>query len=237
MKIAIVDDSSQEQIMLRKHIEKWAEQNELTVSIVTFDSGEDFCHNKEMDSFDIVFMDILMDGQNGIETARVLRSFSLNTLLIFITSSTEFMAQAFPCHAFDYVIKPYTIDRISQVMNEAKRALNKFGDVIEIASEKFVISEIMYVFSDSNYCDVFTANGRRKVRISFTELSQLLLKYQSFMVVGRGVIVNFDNTSYINGLECVMTNGDTVPVSRRKIKETEQAFMNRQFSRLLSEGK
>ena len=93
MKIAIVDDSSQEQIMLRKHIEKWAEQNELTVSIVTFDSGEDFCHNKEMDSFDIVFMDILMDGQNGIETARVLRSFSLNTLLIFITSSTEFMAR------------------------------------------------------------------------------------------------------------------------------------------------
>ena len=57
------------------------------------------------------------------------------------------------------------------------------------------------------------------------------------MVVGRGVIVNFDNTSHISGFDCIMTNGDRVAVSRRKIKETEQAFMNRQFSRLLTEGK
>lgn len=48
-------------------------------------------------------------------------------------------------------------------------------------------------------------------------------------------MVNFDNTSHISSFDCVMYNGDRVPVSRRKIKETEQAFMNRQFSRMLAD--
>ena len=237
MKIAIIDDNNQEQLRLKQHIFDWSQQCGIAVSVEIFDSGEEFMRGFTSDRFDIVFMDIIMNGQSGIETARSLRKVSLVTLLIFITSSSEFMSAAFPCHAFDYVIKPYTGERISEVLNEARRSVGSVGEVIEIASEKFMLYELFYAYSDSNYCDIFTASSLHKVRISFKELSDILSAYPGFMVVGRGVIVNFDNTSHISGFDCIMTNGDRVPVSRRKIKETEQAFMNRQFSRLLSEGK
>ena len=95
--------------------------------------------------------------------------------------------------------------------------------------------------SHANYWLVFYTSSYvvlcDKVRISFTDLTKMLSPYPSFMVIGRGVLVNFDNTSHISGYDCVMTNGDNVPVSRRKIRETEQAFMNRQFSRMLADGR
>ncbi len=240
MKIAIVDDNPSEINRLSQSISLWAQQNGIVTETKPFDSGEAFSRSLSEDKYDIVFMDIILNGQNGIETARQLRHLTLETLLIFVTSSTEFMAQAFPCHAFDYVIKPCQDEQIHRILNEAMRALHKPVDYLDLNDDrlggKLLLSDILYVYSDSNYCDIYTKKQLRKVRISFTELSQKLSGHPSFMVVGRGVIVNFDNTSHISGLDCVMTNGDKVPVSRRKIKETEQAFLNRQFSQLLAEG-
>ena len=235
MKIAIVDDNRQEVEILKKYIQGWSDQNGMQTSVILFDSGEAFTAEDDKNRFDIVFMDIIMDGQNGIETARALRRSSIDTLLVFITSSPEFMAQAFPCHAFDYVVKPYTKERIIQVLDEARAALRKRGDVIDISGNKFLFDEILYIYSDLNYCDIYTKSSLRKVRISFNELSQVLLSYPSFFIAGRGVIVNFENISHISEQECVTVSGDRVPVSRRRIRETKQAFYDWQFKKMLSE--
>lgn len=235
MKIAIVDDNRQEIEILKKYIQGWSDQNGMQTSVILFDSGEAFTAEDDKNRFDIVFMDIIMDGQNGIETARALRRSSIDTLLVFITSSSEFMAQAFPCHAFDYVVKPYTKERIIQVLDEARAALRKRSDVIDISGNKFLFDEILYIYSDLNYCDIYTKSSLRKVRISFNELSQVLLSYPSFFIAGRGVIVNFENISHISEQECVTVSGDRVPVSRRRIRETKQAFYDWQFKKMLSE--
>ena len=235
MKIAIVDDNRQEIEILKKYIQGWSDQNGMQTSVILFDSGEAFTAEDDKNRFDIVFMDIIMDGQNGIETARALRRSSIDTLLVFITSSSEFMAQAFPCHAFDYIVKPYTKERIIQVLDEARAALRKRGDVIDISGNKFLFDEILYIYSDLNYCDIYTKSSLRKVRISFNELSQVLLSYPSFFIAGRGVIVNFENISHISEQECVTVSGDRVPVSRRRIRETKQAFYDWQFKKMLSE--
>ena len=235
MKIAIVDDNRQEVEILKKYIQGWSDQNGMQTSVILFESGEAFTAEDDKNRFDIVFMDIIMDGQNGIETARALRRSSIDTLLVFITSSSEFMAQAFPCHAFDYVVKPYTKERIIQVLDEARAALRKRGDVIDISGNKFLFDEILYIYSDLNYCDIYTKSSLRKVRISFNELSQVLLSYPSFFIAGRGVIVNFENISHISEQECVTVSGDRVPVSRRRIRETKQAFYDWQFKKMLSE--
>ena len=234
MKIAIIDDSKIEQERLLNCISVWAQSSGTFVNTETFDSGERFVRTLQKARFDVAFMDIIMDGKTGIEAARCLRENDLDTLLIFITTSPEFMAQAFPCHAFDYIMKPYTQERVDRVLDDAKRALGKKSEVIEIAGEKFLLSDILYIYSDSNYCEIYTKRGKRKLRISFTELSEKLTAHPSFMVVGRGAAINFDNTSHISDLDCVMTNGERVPVSRRKIKETEQAFYDRQFQKMLS---
>ena len=240
MKIAIVDDKINEQERLSGIIEEWSRERSVHTETDLFSSGEEFCRVIGDKFYTLLFMDIIMDGKNGIESAKKLRESRTDTLLVFVTSSTEFMADAFPCHAFDYVIKPYDRKRIYVVLDEALRAVGKAGEYIEINSEKMtrkmIVSDILYVYSDSNYCIIHTKSGEQRVRISFTQLAKKLMSYPSFMEVGRGTAVNFDNTSHLSDTDCVMINGDCVPVSRRRIKAVEKAFLGRQFNKLLEEG-
>ncbi len=237
MTIAIVDDNKTEQNKLSKSISDWANKNCIQIQAECFNSAEVFLNAFKSKKFDIVFMDIIMDGKNGIEAARLLRKISIETMLIFITSSPEFMYQAFPCHAFDYILKPYANDRINEVLDEALRVLGKQGEVTIIAGEKFLLSDILYVYSDSNYCEIHGKQKTKRVRLPFSDVAKQLTQFQSFMIVSRGAAVNFDNTIDITDSYCVMNNGERITISRRKTKEVEQRYMDRQFSKLLSEGK
>ena len=134
MKIAIVDDNITERERLSGYVHNWAKNSS---EIELFDSGESFLLSIRDKSFDIVFMDIIMDGKNGIDAAKALRKITLETILIFITSSPEYMVQAFPCHAFDYVIKPYTEQRIAEVLGEVQRAVGTQRETAEIGGEKY----------------------------------------------------------------------------------------------------
>ena len=87
MRIAIVDDNKTEQERLSALIRAWA-QDEAVIT-ETFDSGEAFAEALQRNRYEIVWMDIIMDGKNGIETARRLREHSMETLLVFITSSPD----------------------------------------------------------------------------------------------------------------------------------------------------
>ena len=234
MRIAVVDDNQKEQEVLSDAIRNNIGNSDTVIEL--FDSGEEFSRVVKDKTYDAVFMDIVMEGQNGIEAARLLREITLDTLLVFVTSSPEYMAQAFPCHAFDYIIKPYTEQRIKEVLGEVKRAIDRDRRTVGIGKERFLLSDILYVYSDSNYCEIHTKHGTRRIRIPFSELSEQLLNYSCFWVINRGVAINFDNTSHISGLDCVMINGERLPASRRKIKEIEKAFLSRQFNKLLEEG-
>ena len=237
MKIAVVDDNKKEQESLSAAIKRNIESSDTVIEL--FDSGEEFSCVVKDKTYDAVFMDIIMEGQNGIEAARSLREITLDTLLIFVTSSPEYMAQAFPCHAFDYIIKPYTEQRMKEVLDDVKRAVDRNRRTVEIGKERFLLNDILYVYSDSNYCEIHTKHGTRRIRIPFSpfsELSEQLLHYSCFWVINRGTAINFDNTSHISRLDCVMINGDRLSASRRKIKEIEKAFLSRQFNKLLEGG-
>ncbi len=149
MRIAIVDDNSTEQEKLAKPLGDWSTAHHLTPEIILFDSGDAFLNSLSETAYELVFMDIIMDGKNGIETAQLMRRMTLETLLIFLTSSREYMEQAFPCHAFDYVIKPYRKEQIIRVLNEAMRQLNKGGEYIEFRVNRqlcrLLLTDILYV--------------------------------------------------------------------------------------------
>ena len=90
MKIAIVDDNQTEQKRLGAFIDDWSRDNSLIAEPKYFGSGEGFSSAIQTETFDIVFMDIIMDGKNGIETAKKLRERNIDTLLVFITASPEY---------------------------------------------------------------------------------------------------------------------------------------------------
>lgn len=235
MNIAIVDDSRSEQRTIENAVKAWADNLHQSISLSMFENGESFIEGIADSSFDIVFMDIYMDGISGIEASKKLREHSLDTLLIFMTTSPDHMADAFPCHAFDYILKPISLERLNKTLDEALKLLPDNQPYLDITFEKqklsLLYSEIFYILSSSNYCIVKTTKAEYRIRTPFNTLTAQFEGCSCFFVINRGILVNLDNVLKTEGCECIMSDKSSLPISRRKKADLEQAVLNRRFEK------
>ena len=175
MKIALVDD---EMLFLDKMVslcKAYSKSRDLQIELSSFSGGEEFLaavKGRPPQMFSIVFLDIYMDGIDGIATATALREADPECLIIFITSSRDFMPEAFGCHAFDYISKPIDSERLDKVLDDALRLLPFTHKYIELVSDRktyqVFLKDIVYAVTDGQYhpCRRFdnaSAHDRRRV--------------------------------------------------------------------------
>ena len=119
MRIALVDDSEIERGILLSLITDYGCEKQILFESDCFDSGDAFLSSFSSDKYDIVFMDIFMNGMSGVETASKMRQIDNHVILIFLTASADYMPDAFRVHAFHYILKPYQKDAIFACLNDA----------------------------------------------------------------------------------------------------------------------
>ncbi len=241
MKIAIVDDIKEFRESTGKAVYVWAKAKHEVVSIKGFKSGESFLAALNEESFDLVLMDIYMDGLTGIEAAEKLRQISLDTILIFMTTSPDHMADAFPCRAFDYIMKPVDPVRFHKALDEALKVIPENKPFLTISVEKqdinIIVSDIMYVLSDLNYCLVYTKQKEYRTRSQFSKFMEILSEFPEFYVINRGIAVNLDNVLDIKELDCELSDKTILPVSKKQKLSAEQALIDRRFQVRRKAGK
>lgn len=66
---------------------------------------------------DVVFLDIILTGMNGIELAKHLKEYQPNLKIVFVTSNDEFAIDAFKLNALDYVLKPVKLERLQKTVS------------------------------------------------------------------------------------------------------------------------
>ncbi|SFG35692.1 two component transcriptional regulator, LytTR family [Desulfotomaculum arcticum] len=69
----------------------------------------------------VVFIDIDLPGKNGVELAREICDIYSQTILIFATAYDDHIHEAFEVYAFDYLVKPFKLDRIKKTMERIKQ--------------------------------------------------------------------------------------------------------------------
>lgn len=87
MRIALVDDSEIERGILLSLITDYGYEKQILFESDCFESGDAFLSSFSYDKYDIVFMDIFMNGMSGVETARKMRQIDSHVILIFLTAS------------------------------------------------------------------------------------------------------------------------------------------------------
>lgn len=137
LNIAIADDTLSDVFRLKSFVESWfaAREHKLT-GIMTFTSGEFMLKTFESKTFQLAFMDIIMDSINGVETARILRDYDTELLIVFTTASREHAFEAFPVHPFDYIVKPYSKKDVDRVLGEALCFLTANDSAVTIKSAR-----------------------------------------------------------------------------------------------------
>ena len=107
MNIAIVDDRKTDSDRLVGFIDTYAEQHRLQWGAMDrFSSGEEFLGAFTAGKYDLIFLDIYMDGITGMETAKRIRRADHGCRIIFITTSPEFAVESYDVSASFYLLKP-----------------------------------------------------------------------------------------------------------------------------------
>ena len=126
LKIAFCDDETQETRRLEALLEEYAA-----------DRGQDFAHTSyqspvelmaEVEKgtrFDIILLDVLMPGENGMAAAREIREYDSNVKIIFLTSSTEFAVESYAVDAWYYQLKPIRREDFFRLMDSACAACTR----------------------------------------------------------------------------------------------------------------
>ena len=225
IRIAIVDDEK----VIREQIKKLIEKKQTDCEIDTYGTGEDLL--KADSVYDIIFLDIQMDGMNGIDTARALRQKADNTVLIFITGVKEYVFDAFDVVAFHYLIKPIEENKFWEVCDRAvlevtKKKQNPSGQIfIKTRSQSITLdqSNVLYIESRAKKVEIHTKTNIVEAYAAISELEKQLVG--SFYRCHRGYLVNM---AFIAGYEndsITLNNGETIILSKDKYSEFVKVYM------------
>lgn len=119
MKIAIVDDETEEQEILAKYIREWARANKELVEFSCFTSSEAFLFAWEDDKdYALLVLDIEMGGISGLELAKKIRLVDQGIPILFVTGYDEYMQYGYDVAALHYLIKPVQKEKLFQVLNK-----------------------------------------------------------------------------------------------------------------------
>lgn len=228
MRIAIVDDIASEREYLKAGLDAQLARLSLEAGVFCFASGTDFLSAAGKERFDLVFLDIYMEGENGVDTAKALRRFDTDCLLVFTTASADHALDGFRVRAFHYLVKPYTNADLAALFDEIVKRLPAADRYIEMNAPGGIIRlrfrEILYAEHHQHQVHIHRADGQEIVaRRTFREFTSGLTDGR-FFLCSRGVIVNLEHVEDFNGTDFILKNGEKIPVSRSLSKAAKLAF-------------
>ena len=89
------------------------------------ENGEELLALFEKTRPEVVFMDVEMPGMSGVECARLIQDKNPKTIMVFVTAHEEYMADAFEVYAFDYLLKPFRLERTMHTLDLIRQRLRE----------------------------------------------------------------------------------------------------------------
>ena len=237
MRIAVVDDESEAIRTLEDYIGACAVELGMSITVDGFSDSASFREAFAPGSYQIVFLDIYIDETDGLELARGIRAASENTMIIFCTTSQENMPEAFHFHAFDYLVKPITKERIQTLLVDAKKVLpsiNRFFTFVANRQEVHLpFSECLWTQSQGHYLHIKSRSGEEYTsRMTTKDLLGQADGDKRFLTINKGIVVNMDQIRRFEKGNCAMTDGTTFPIKVRQAGKIEQLWQDYIFSQL-----
>lgn len=235
MRIAIVDDCAPDVKTLEDAIRSHLDKRGRTCEICRFRGGGDLFETADALAFDLVFLDVFLDGANGIDIAERLRRENYPGLIIFTTVSSEHAVDGFRVRAFHYLTKPFTPDNIAATLDEAIERLAGDETVLRIHDGSAVInvplSQVRSITADGHYLNLNTANGPLRWRQSFGRLADMIAPYPQLFACNRGIMVNLAHVDDLTDDGCfLMDDGSKLPVRRSSRAEARSRYLDYLFT-------
>ena len=223
-RIAVVDDLERDRAWLAEKLADYMARERLEYELTAFASGEAFSAALEQGQrFNLVFMDIYMDGITGIEAAQALRARDMDCKLVFLTTSEDFMRQGFSLNSAHYLIQPVKDEDFAQAMANCRlgRALQVPTLAVTVEGRTLEVDtrQIRYLEVQQRSVVLHTTRGDLPLGRSFSAAAAPLERDRRFLLCFKGVLVNMDHIAAQTGDELRLDDGSILPIAPRRRRE------------------
>ncbi|MDE6749955.1 MAG: LytTR family DNA-binding domain-containing protein [Lachnospiraceae bacterium] len=221
LSIAVCDDEVIECCSMAGKIKEIMEEMKIPCIIRQFRSGRELLQASE--SFDIVFLDIIMSDLDGMKTAQLFRGRAFNKILIFMSSSREFVFDAYDVEAFQYLLKPVDDKKLKNVLQKVVlKTESRSQEFIILSRErqkkKLFLDDIYYFEIRGRMVDVHGAEG------IFTYYEQIgvlenKLRDKGFFRCHKSYLINLRYVDGYNRQDVILDNGEKIMIAKRRYEE------------------
>ncbi len=227
MRIAICDDEKMICDLIKNKIEKYYSHQNTDFQIQLFYSGEEML-KEDLDSIDVLFLDVDMPGKNGMEVARLIREQNKKMLIVFMTAYSEFVFESFKVDAFRYLVKPVKDQELVESLDAIDSKFKEKQDVLtfQFQNEIFHIkySDIIYIEGMRDKIWIYCKNQTYRWRGTMKYLMDLL-ENRHFFQVHRSYIINMEKIRKYNSQQITLEGGYEVPISKYRLNEFKEEYI------------
>lgn len=227
MTVAVCDDDEKQIMLLRKMLNSWSSDKPFALDIAEYISAESFLFSYADNPCDILLLDIEMNGINGMELAKKLRSKGDMLPIVFITGYSDYVTEGYDVEALHYLLKPVDENKLFSV-------LDRFADR-NVSSEQIILpcaGEMMKISPDGIAC--IEAQGRKTA--AYLSDGRVIecdkgisgfadMDLHGFVRCHRSYLVNLRYVKSVGRTEITLDSGEIVPMSRREYANVNRAFI------------
>jgi DNA-binding LytR/AlgR family response regulator len=226
LRIALCDDEKIYRSDLKKMVQIELELSGINHRICEFERGEALLAALSGETYDIIFLDIEMDGLNGMETARKIRLVDTHAVIIFVTSHSDFVFQGYEVRALNYILKPYEKERILEALHLALNEQTHDPEQYYLIEQRsgtirLALSQIHYFFSDKRSVTAVTDG---QAHIFYGKIGDVEQETPAeFVRIHSRYLINLRYLTEIKGSTAVVAQ-EELPVSRAYKQTLATAF-------------
>jgi len=177
--------------------------------------------------YDIILLDIIMDGMTGMELARTIRKSDLEAVIIFISSSRDYVFEGYDVNALHYLTKPVDSGKLERLIRAAYK--DTFQDCFLVFKSggmnyRVAVKKIIVLETTGRKVEITLQDRVLYYPGTLTELLKKLPK-DSFIRCHQGFAVNIRNIRELSRFDAIAVNGKKIPISRAHLKEVQRAFL------------
>lgn len=240
IQFVLCDDNTDDLETLCESVNEYMTHRSLAGETVCFSSAADLLHfseNNDESTIAVYLLDIIMPAVDGIKLGKRIREHDNSSAVIYISSSKEYALDAFEIHAFSYLVKPLSREKL---FFELDGCLSRIGDAPQSFSIKtanglvsLALSEIIAVEYLAHRLIFHKTNGERVEAVcrkqSFDVQAEEFAKTGVFLKVSTSYLVNCRNIRGIKADEFVMCDGSQYKITRKYIAARQQ-YINSEMS-------
>ncbi len=221
IKVAICDDELEICVLLENMLIDIFEMKGIDYEIEPFCSGKKLCEEMQRQVYDLIFLDIELGEETGIDVGRYVRDELENesVQIAYISAKTEYAMELFEIRPINFLVKPIEYFQVVKLIDKycmlARQNEHYFEYKKKTDYYKVPLAEILYFESKNRKIHIVMSEEEDEFYGSMDDIYRNV-KEHKFLYIHKSIIVNYRKIKLLSYEEIVMIDGQKLPISQSR---------------------